>query len=324
MPADPAAPPPPQLTILTATHNRAHLLPRLYESLRSEWAADTAADWLIIDDSSTDETPQLIAKMAAEGIVPITSLRVPHGGKHRALNAAFTQARGDWFLIIDSDDWFMPGGLARAQAEIRRAEVLGAEAALLPLIVPRASRQYRFLRPGRVLSFVDRANEEPPFDATLIFRKTARGLRFPEFDGENFLAEAALWYRMGSSCRMYIANTVAVYAEYQPDGLSVQMRRNRMNSPVGATYVYQTMLSTPLCPRLRLRTLANFGRFWWHSVLRGKRPLPPRSPAQALTLPFAWVFALYDIQLLRRGRQGNFTLRGHEKRRSDRTAPHRG
>lgn len=299
---DKATPAPPRLTILTPTYNRAHLLPRLYASLKAEWLDDGLTDWFLIDDGSTDDTPQVIAAMCAEGVLPITALRVPQGGKHRALNTGFVQARGDWILVIDSDDWFMPGGLARAKSEIARAQALDAEAALLPLIVPKAERQHRFKRPGRVLSYVARDAEDGAFDTTLVFRKSARGLRFPEFEGENFLAEGALWYRMGTDCRVYTSDQVAVYAEYQPDGLSVQMRRNRMNNPLGATCVYQAMLANPLRPRLRWRTLVNFGRFWWHSLLRGKRPLPPRSLSQALILPFAWILALYDFLLLRRGR----------------------
>lgn len=299
---DKAPPAPLKLTILTTTYNRAHLLPRLYASIQAGWQDDGQTDWLIIDDGSTDDTSRIVEEIRAGGVIPTTALRGPHGGKHRALNTGFAQAPGDWILVIDSDDWFMPGGLARAKSEIRRAQELGAEAALLPLVVPKAERQHRFSRPGRVLSYVERVNEDGAFDTTLVFRKTARGLRFPEFEGENFLAEAALWYGMGTQCRVYTSDEVSVYAEYQPDGLSVQMRRNRMNNPIGATYVYQKMLANPLRPRLRWRTLVNFGRFWWHSLLRGKRPLPPRGLSQVLILPFAWIFALNDFYLLHRNR----------------------
>lgn len=294
--------PPPRLTILTATYNRAHLLPRLYGSLRRESRGDGAVDWLVVDDGSCDDTARVIAEMAAEGTVAIARHRVPHGGKHRALNAGFARARGDWILIVDSDDWFIEGGLARAQDEIRRAQDLDAAGVLLPLIVPKAARQYSFLRPERTLSFAARMHEEPAFDTTLILRKSAEGLGSPEFEGEDFLAETALMYRLGADQPLYLSDAVAICAEYQPDGLSARMRRNRIRSPLGATHVYQTMLAHPLPRPMRRRALANFGRFWWHSLLRGKRPLPPRSPAQALILPFAWIFALYDSYMLRRSR----------------------
>lgn len=297
-----AASPSPPLTILTPTYNRAHLLPRLYHSLKREWPGETGADWLIVDDGSTDGTARAVEAMAAEGIVPITHLRVPHGGKHRALNAGFARARGDWIAIVDSDDWFLPGGLARVRAEVRRAQELGAAGVLLPLNVPKAARQYRFRRPDRALSFIARMNEEPGFDSTLIFQKPAKDRRSPVFEGETFLAEAALMYQAWGAREIYISNAAAVCAEYQPDGLSAQMRRNRIRAPRGAMHVYQTMLAHPLPNPLRLRALANFGRFWWHALLRGKRPLGPRSLSQALVLPLTWVFTLYDAYLLRRPR----------------------
>ena len=46
------------LTVFTPTYNRAHTLPRLYQSLCSQTSQDF--DWLVIDDGSTDETKELI------------------------------------------------------------------------------------------------------------------------------------------------------------------------------------------------------------------------------------------------------------------------
>ena len=46
------------LTVFTPTYNRAHTLPRTYESLCGQDCKDFI--WLIIDDGSTDETSELV------------------------------------------------------------------------------------------------------------------------------------------------------------------------------------------------------------------------------------------------------------------------
>ena len=48
----------PTVTILTPTYNRAHTLPRVFESLQKQTYKDF--EWLVIDDGSTDHTKELV------------------------------------------------------------------------------------------------------------------------------------------------------------------------------------------------------------------------------------------------------------------------
>jgi glycosyltransferase involved in cell wall biosynthesis len=285
----------PRLTVLTASFNRAHLLQRLHHSLQSQPVAPGLVEWLIIDDGSTDGTADKIAELRAlGGPVDLQCIAMPHGGKHRALNEGFALAKAPWILVVDSDDWFCPDALPLTVLETEKAEAQGAFAVIAPLIVPRAQRQFRFARPDRAVTFAERTNQEPPFDCSLIFRRDTPGLRFPEFPQEDFLAEAALLFDLGRAGRVWLSDKVLVCAEYQPDGLSAQIRRKRMHSPLGACYAYQTMLACPLALRLRPRLLANFARFWWHARLSGRTPPRPRSLGQAMVLSFGWIFCLAD------------------------------
>ena len=52
------------LTVFTPTYNRAHTLPRTYESLRNQDCY--CFEWLIIDDGSTDGTDKLVETWMAE------------------------------------------------------------------------------------------------------------------------------------------------------------------------------------------------------------------------------------------------------------------
>ena len=53
------------ITVFTPTYNRAHLLPRLYESLCKQTFKDF--EWLIVDDGSTDETREVIENFNLNG-----------------------------------------------------------------------------------------------------------------------------------------------------------------------------------------------------------------------------------------------------------------
>ena len=93
----------PALSILTPTWNRAHVLPRAYESLRRQTVRDF--EWVVVDDGSTDETPALLARWQAEADFPITWYRYENNrGQTPALNTGRGLVSGDYTMRFDSDD----------------------------------------------------------------------------------------------------------------------------------------------------------------------------------------------------------------------------
>lgn len=96
-----------KLTIHTATYNRAFILEKAYRSLCDQTVKDF--EWLITDDGSTDRTEELVRGwMAGENGFPIRYNRLEHVGIPRALNYGVSQARSDWFMMLDSDDYLVP------------------------------------------------------------------------------------------------------------------------------------------------------------------------------------------------------------------------
>mgnify|MGYP001180775198 FL=1 len=96
----------PQITVFTPTYNRAHTLPRLYESLLAQ--TFTEFEWLIVDDGSTDGTRDLVAGWIAEAPFPIRYIHKENGGKHTAFNLGVREAKAHLFATIDSDDVALP------------------------------------------------------------------------------------------------------------------------------------------------------------------------------------------------------------------------
>ena len=90
-------------------------------ALRSRLADDyPALQLVLVDDRSTDATPEIVARIAAEDdrIVPLRIDELPQEwiGKVHALSRGVAAATGEWLLVSDADVHIAPGGLRRAIA----------------------------------------------------------------------------------------------------------------------------------------------------------------------------------------------------------------
>lgn len=96
-------------TVFTPAYNRAHTIHRVYDSLKAQTYRNF--EWVVVDDGSVDGTRQLIACWQREADFPITYRFQQNSGKHVAFNRAVEIAQGALFLVIDSDDGFLPESL---------------------------------------------------------------------------------------------------------------------------------------------------------------------------------------------------------------------
>lgn len=93
------------LTIFTPTYNRAHTLPRLYDSLCRQTSKDFR--WLVIDDGSTDDTEDLIKTYIGNSQFKIDYIKKENGGLYTGYNTAYANIVTELNVCIDSDD-FIP------------------------------------------------------------------------------------------------------------------------------------------------------------------------------------------------------------------------
>jgi len=101
--SEPDTPPPP-VSVLTPTHNRAQLLRRAMASVLSQTWREF--EWIVVDDGSTDETAQVLAACTDPRL---KCIRLdPNKGVAAARNAGIRMARGNVVAFLDDDDEYLP------------------------------------------------------------------------------------------------------------------------------------------------------------------------------------------------------------------------
>ncbi len=104
----------PRVSALMPVYNGARYLEEALASI----AAQTFTDFelVIVDDGSTDATPEILARWAARDPRIRLVRRPDNGGVARALNDGLAVARGEYLARQDADDVSMPGRFARQVA----------------------------------------------------------------------------------------------------------------------------------------------------------------------------------------------------------------
>ena len=218
------------LTIFTPAYNRVDTLPRLYDSLTHQTCYHF--EWLIIDDGSTDSTPELVKKVLQETRFSVRYLRKENGGKHTAHNLALQEARGEWFLCVDSDDLLAPTAVAdlldAVQPDINGIVSYKTDFSgnYLCSEFPHDLKTEKFYR----LSMFHGCSGEYTLAFPIAF---AKEFPFPVFQGERFISESVIYDRMDQHGSMLLLPKVTTLCEYQADGLSGNINALMKKNPCG-------------------------------------------------------------------------------------------
>tara|TARA_B100000989_G_scaffold221667_1_gene169383 strand:- start:3924 stop:4802 length:879 start_codon:yes stop_codon:yes gene_type:complete len=95
------------LTICICTYNRINHLKKLFDSIPPNYNKNI--EILIIDDGSTDNTKELVIKYS--NLLNLRYYYQNNLGRGYAINYAINLAKGEFLIIMDSDDYFINNGV---------------------------------------------------------------------------------------------------------------------------------------------------------------------------------------------------------------------
>jgi len=240
----------PFFTVFTPTYNRAHTLHRVFDSLCAQTFRDF--EWLVVDDGSTDDTRAVLDAWMNAAHFPIRYFRQPNSGKHIAHNRAIGEARGQMFVVVDSDDALVPNALERASRlwhdipEVDRSRFCG---------VGGRCRDQR----GRVIGI---PFPESPFDTDFrqhlfVHRRfggeksqtlrtdVLRSYPFPEIARSNFVPEGLIGLQMARTHKLRFVNEVfrVYYVDDSETGVTLGSRDSVAKAAPGRLYYYIWLLN---------------------------------------------------------------------------------
>jgi glycosyltransferase involved in cell wall biosynthesis len=241
-------------TVFTPTYNRAHTLRRVYDSLAAQTFRDF--EWLVVDDGSTDDTANLIEQWRQSGFsdFPIRYFTQLHAGKHVAHNRALDEARGAFFIVLDSDDACVPTALERMlyhwntipEAQRSRfsgvaglcrdqhGKIVGDLYPTEPLDISLREQRYVYRVRG----------EKWGPERTEILRR----FPFPKIHGTNFIPEGVVWLQVAKMHKIRCVNEVfrIYHIDDSKTGATLTGRRGLGDSAPGRLLYYTWLLNNDL------------------------------------------------------------------------------
>jgi glycosyltransferase involved in cell wall biosynthesis len=99
----------PVISVVITTYNYGRFVEECIDSVLAQDYPSERVEVIVVDDGSTDDTAERVKRYGTR----IQYLRQENGGQASALNAGFAKARGEIVSLLDADDYFLPGKLAR-------------------------------------------------------------------------------------------------------------------------------------------------------------------------------------------------------------------
>ena len=228
----------PRITIFTPSYNRAHTLPRLYDSLKRQNNKNFI--WLIVDDGSTDNTKNLVDKwINEEKNFVIEYIFKENGGMHTAHNTAYQHIHTELNVCIDSDDCLAEDAINKifklwdSHDHEGIAGIIGLDSDLNGKII------------GRDLSNLFRTTLSGYYakggkgDKKLVYRTDVikQYPEYPVFDGEKYVGLNYKYLLIDQNYELLVLNDVLCNVEYQEDGSSNSMWKQYYNNPKGFAFL---------------------------------------------------------------------------------------
>lgn len=283
------------LTVFTPAYNRAHTLPRTYESLCRQDCKDFV--WLIVDDGSSDNTAALVQSWQEQNNgFEIRYLYKENGGMHTAHNAAYEVIDTELNVCIDSDDSLADGAVKKILdkwdlvKDQGYAGIIGLDADLDGKLIGKGfpdgltettlTGYYAAGGSGdkKLVYQTDVIKQYPPY---------------PVFEGEKYVALAYKYRLIDQDYKLAVLDEVLCNVEYQADGSSSTMWKQYLKNPKGFAFWRVVKMQHPESFK---RLVMDCIHYCSSSQIAGNRSYIKESPRKLLTAlctPAGWALTGY-------------------------------
>ena len=272
-----------KLTIFTPAYNRAHTLPRTYESLLAQDCKDFV--WLIVDDGSVDNTAELVRSwQEQDNGFEIRYIHKENGGMHTAHNIAYENIDTELNTCIDSDDKLAPGAVEKILRKWEQvkdqnyAGIIALDADFDGNVIGKGFPE-RLTETTVIGYYADGGSG----DKKLIYRTDIinRYPPYPVFEGEKYVSLAYKYRLIDQTWKMAVLDEIVCNVEYQLDGSSNTMWWQYLKNPKGFAFWRKVCMQFP-CSTKRL--LVDCIHYVADSLLAGDRHFVKHSPRKLMTL----------------------------------------
>lgn len=233
-----------EIAVVTPIYNRANKIINLYNSLCSQ--SNKNFEWIIVDDGSTDNLLDVVAKFDDE--IKIKFISKENGGKCSALNIALDNCMSTYFFVVDSDDYLKPDAIEKIYWAINNLKnnkhIIGIVA-------------YRVFTNGEISGRLFPKNKNSvgynelnyhynqDGETALIYStKLLRKHKHKVFDDEYFLSEEIQYNEIDKFGDLWILKEPLIVMEYLEDGLTNHYFENWINNPKGTKLLLHSKYSS--------------------------------------------------------------------------------
>jgi glycosyltransferase involved in cell wall biosynthesis len=134
----------PKITVLIDTYNHERFIEEAIGSLLEQDFPAAEMEILVVDDGSTDRTPEIARKFEPR----VRLVRKENGGQASAFNAGTPEARGEIVAFLDGDDWWAREKLSRVVAAMGADPAVGIVGNGIVMVGQDGREQTETLREG--------------------------------------------------------------------------------------------------------------------------------------------------------------------------------
>lgn len=235
-----------KITVLTATYNREHLLPQLYESINRNYESYSDFEWIIMDDGSVDDTKKIVSKWMKESKYKIEYHYQKNQGKMKAINNGLQYVNGDIVVEMDSDDYFLDDAFKTINEDYEKLNNEHIYGIIYKRKLIGKDNSVDSKLDGKIVKLFDLHNKYGyDFDMTLTFKADIRKkYQYQLEENEKFVTEARLYYKLDQIYEgLLFKDKELIVSEYMEDGYSKNINKMFKSYPYGYLEYFKECLS---------------------------------------------------------------------------------